>query len=190
MFKDLADTLASVAATVAIVSALVSWYRSSRRPLKITRVLVHRSSDKALFILVVRNVKDYPVTIKRTECYRRKKYEVEKKSGGKPKYSELFFGPDMIFDCKETFEIAANGHTDIRISSVCLSDITAKLLFRLYTSHGYHELWSKVVVSRSFDFYDLEYRHDYESKRPAKAMYYWKLFIELTPRCCRSPRRS
>jgi hypothetical protein len=127
--------------------------------------------------LVVKNVKPYPVVIKRTDCYRRKKYEVQKKHGEKPEYSELFSGSERIFGTKAEFEIAANGHTDIRISDVSLSDIPTRLLFLLETSHGYHELWCKevtVVEIGKVDVYSLEYKLDFESKWHAKVVYYWK----------------
>ena len=83
----------------------------------------------------------------------------------------------MIFTNKETFEIAAKGHTDIRICDVSLSDIPAKLLFLLETSHGYHELWCKDVILVEIgkaDVYSLEYKCDFNSKWLAKAVYYWK----------------
>jgi len=162
---------------------MTGWYRSARRQLKITRTVVHKKNEKGTFILVVKNVKPYPVVIKRTDCYRRKKYEIQKKHGGKPEYSELFSGSEMIFSNKEVFEIAANGHTDIRISDVSLSDIPAKLLFLLETSHGYHELWCEevmIVEMGKTEVYSLEYKHDFESKWFAKTVYYWKKLKELT----------
>ncbi|HEX7061541.1 MAG TPA: hypothetical protein VF200_06190 [Woeseiaceae bacterium] len=184
-FKIAVDILASLSAIVAIVSAMTSWYRSARRPLKIVRTVIHKKNDKATFILVVKNVKPHPVVIRRTDCYRRKKYEVQKKHGGKPEYSELFPVSERIFDSKEIFEIAANGHTDIRISDVSWSDIPAKLLFLLETSHGYHELWCKelmIVEIGKAEVYSLEYTHDFESKWRAKVVYYWKRLKELTRR--------
>lgn len=192
-YKVLADTLASVAAFVAIVSVMVSWYRSATKPLKITRVVVHRKEDETTFILVVKNVKPYPVTIKRTDCYRRKKHQVQKKLGGKPEYSELFPGSEMLSTSRQAFEIAANGYTDIRIAGARNLDIPEKLLFLLETSHGYHELWCKdvsIVEIGKVDVYSVEYKYDHESKRRAKALYYWKLLKELTTRSSRRLRRG
>ena len=162
---------------------MVSWYRSARRPLKVIRVVVHKKSDEITFIIVVKNVKDYPVTIKRADCYRRKKYEVQKKHGGKPEYSEFYPGSEMIFTSKETFEIPANAYTDIRINVPAAPTIPSKLLFLFETSHGYHELRCKdvsIVEIGKLDVYGVEYRLDYESKYRAKAVYYWKLLKELT----------
>jgi len=192
-YKVLADTLASVAAFVAIVGVMASWYRSARKPLKIMRVVVHRKEDETTFILVVKNVKPYPVTIKRTDCYRRKKYQVQKELGGKPEYSELFPGSEMLSTSRQAFEIAANGHTDIRIAGARNLTIPEKLLFLLETSHGYHELWCKdvsIVEIGKVDVYSVEYKYDYESKRRAKALYYWKLLKELTTRCSRPLHRG
>jgi len=184
-FKVIVDTLASLSAFIAIVSVMVGWYRSARKPLKIVRTVIHKENDKATFILVVKSVKEYPVAIKRLDCYRRKKYEVQKKEGGKPEYSVVFAGSEMIFGSKETFQIAANGHTDIRVSEVGFSDVPSKLLFLLETSHGYHELWCKDVTTVELgktEVYSLEYGYEFESKWPAKAVYYWKKLRELTRR--------
>lgn len=182
-YKVIADTLASIAAFVAIVSVMVSWYRSARKPLKITRVVVHRKNDETTFILVVKNVKPYPITIRSIECYRRKKYEVQKKLGGKLEYSELFPGKAKLSSSSQPFEINANGHTDIKIASKANLDIPGKLLFLFETSHGFHELWCKdisIVDIGKVDVYGVEYKHDYESKYKAKLLYYWKLLKELT----------
>lgn len=192
-YKIIADTLASFASFVAIVSVMVGWYRSARKPLKITRVVVHRKKDETTFILVVKNVKPYPVTIKRVDCYRRKKYEVQKKSEGRPEYSALYPGSEILFTNVQEFEIAANGHTDIRITVASNIDAPEKFLFLLETSHGHHELWCKhisIVEIGKVDVYDLEYRLDYNSKYRAKAMYYWKLMKELTISCSRRLRRG
>jgi len=181
-YKVIADTLASVAAFVAIVSVMVGWYRSARRPLKITRVVIHRKKDETTFILVVKNVKPYPITVKRTECYRRKKYEVQKKLGGKLEYSELFPGSELLSTSSQAFEIFPNGHTDIRIGGASNLDIPQKLLFLLETSHGYHELWCKdvsIVDIGKVNVYGMEFKHDCESKYQAKSLYYWKLIKEL-----------
>lgn len=192
-FKITVDILASLSALIAIVSVMVSWYRSARKPLKIARTVVHKKNDQATFILAVKNVKPYPVVIRRTDCYRRKKYEVQKKHGGKPEYSELFSGSEKIFGSKEMFEIAANGHTNIRISDVSLSDIPPKLLFLLETSHGYHELWCKeltIVEIGKVEVYSLEYKHDFESKWRAKAVHHWKRLKELTRRSAGRAKRT
>jgi len=181
-FKVLVDTLASIASLVAIVSVMVGWYRSARRPLRVTRVVVHKSTNDLTFIVLVKNVKDYPVTIQRTDCYRRKKYEVQKKHGGRPEYSKFFPGSEMIFTSRDTFEIAANGHTDIRIRIAGTTDIPSRLLFLLETSHGYHELWCKeivVVEIGKVEVYGVEYKDEYRSKWIARAMYHVALLRDL-----------
>lgn len=187
-FKTLVDTLASVASIIAIITAMISWYRSAKRPLSITRVVVHKSAEGTKFIVFVKNVKDYPVTINSIECYRKKKYEVQKRQGGKPEYSELFLGTEMVFPNKGTFEIPANGHANIQISISSVVDVPRKLLFLTRTSHGFHELWCKEVIVVEVgqpDVYSLEYKHEYESKWIAKTKYYVALIRELTIRCSR-----
>jgi len=192
-YKVIADTLASVAAFVAIVSVMVSWYRNARRPLKITRAVIHSKEREKTFILVIKNVKPYPVTINRTECYRKKKYEIQKKLGGRPEYSALFPRSEQLFVSGQTFEIAANGHTDIRFSASVDSDIPKKLLFLLETSHGYHQLWCKDITTveiEKVDVYSVEYRLDYSTKCRAKAIYYWKFLKGLITSCSRRLRRG
>lgn len=53
------DLLSSVASLVAIVSVLVAWYQSRRKPLKIKRVLVHQKEQSTkifIFLLIVRPI--------------------------------------------------------------------------------------------------------------------------------------
>ena len=182
-FKVIVDTLSSIAAFIAIVSVMASWYRSSRKPLKVDRVVLHKKSDDITFIIVIKNRNAYPVTINRSDCYKRKKYEVQKKHGGKPEFSEFYSGSEMLFTCKETFEIQANANTDIRINMAAAATIPPKLLFLFQTSHGPHELRCKdvsVVEFEKLDVYGLEYKLDYKHKYKAKTVYYWKKVKELT----------
>jgi hypothetical protein len=182
-FKVIVDTLSSLAAFVAIVSVMIGWYRSARKPLKISRVVIHKEDNKNTFILVIRNVKNHPAMIKRVDCYRGKKYEVQKKPGRLPEYNEFHPGSKMIFCCENAFEIPANAHTDIRIEVATNIDIPSKLLFLLETSHGYHDLNCRdisIVNIGKVDVYSLEYDHEFETKYRAKVVYYWELLKELT----------
>lgn len=192
-YKVVADTLASMAAFVAIVTSMLGWYQSARKPLKVTRVVVHQKDSESKFIIVVRNVKPYPVTIKAVDCYRRKRYQVQKKTGGKPEYDELFPGSEQMFRDQVDCEISANGHTDVIVTANPQTDIPSKLLFLLDTSHGYHELWCKevtVVEIGQVEVYGVEYKYDYYSKLPARTRYFWKRVVELTRSCSRRLRRG
>lgn len=185
LFKFIVDILTSLASIVAIVSVLISWYRDTRRPLTIRRVVVHRKKDETTFILLVKNVKDYPVTIKRTDCYKRKKFQVQKKQGGKLEYSEVFPSSERVFTSTEVFEIPPIGHTDIRIKMEDATNVPSQLLFCIESSHGYHELRCRdivVVEIGTVDFYRLEYKKEYSSKWFAKIMYYLALIQSLTNR--------
>lgn len=178
--KFLVDILASLSSAIAIGTVMVGWYLSTRKPLKVTRLVIHKQKGTATYIPIVRNVKAYPVTIKRTDCYKRKKYEVQKRHGGRPEYSELFPSSELVFTTKKRFNIAAKGHTDIRIENVALSDVPNKLLFLLETSHGFHELWCKdivIVEVGKADVYSLIYGYDFKSKWLAKIVYYWKKLV-------------
>jgi len=189
-YKAIADTLASGAAFVAIVAALHGWYQSARRPLKISRVIVHQKASESNFIIEVENVKPYPVTIKAVDCYRGKRFRVKKTFGGRLVYHELFPISEQIFSDRVECEISANGHKDVRVSSSRQSNIPCKLLFLLDTSHGYHELCCNKVAGIDIDCSEwLEYKYDYSSKLPAKIRYVWERAVELIKRCTRMLRR-
>lgn len=179
----MADILASGAAFVAIVVAMYGWYQSARRPLNIARIVVHQKDSESNFIIVVRNVKPYPVKIKAVDCYKRKRYQVQKKIGGKPEYDELFPVKDQLFRDRADCEVSAKGHANVCVSIGPQSDIPSKLLFLLDTSHGYQELWCKeitVIEIGQVEVYGVEYKHDFIYKLPAKMCYVWKRFVDLT----------
>lgn len=187
-FKVFVDALASVASIVAIVSVLVGWYRSARKPLKIVRVVVHRKMDGMTFILITKNRQAYPVTTKRIDCYRRKIFEVQKKIGSKPEYSERLSSREALFMEGARFEVPASANIDLHIDADGSADIPGRLLFSIDTSHGYHELWCDdvtVVDIGKADVYSVDYNEEYHSKAAAKLMFYWKTLGELTRRWSR-----
>lgn len=179
-FKLVVDILSSLAALVAIVVALAAWYRSARRPLQIDRIVIHRKEQASTFILLVRNVKSDPVTIKRVGCYKRKKHQVQRKHGSSPEYSATFSSADMVFDAPGEFEVLPNGSTDVRVQASGASEAPGALLFLLHTTHGFHELWcrdiTEVEVGKA-NVYNVEYQHDYDSAWRAKVVFYWKRFL-------------
>ncbi|WP_445003467.1 hypothetical protein [Halomonas mongoliensis] len=192
-FKIFIDILASLAAIVAIVSVLVGWYCSSRKPLKIVRVVVHKTQKDMTFILVTKNRQPYPVTTKRIDCYRRKIFEVQKKVGGEPEYSERLSSREALFMGRSEFEVPANANTDLRLKVTGAADIPNRLLFSVDSSHGYHEIWcdeiSVLEVGRT-EVYSVDYKDEYKSKVAAKVMYRWRIVQELARRCSRRLRRS
>lgn len=175
-YKYIVDILSSTASLIAILTVLYSWYKSAQKPLAIDRVVVHKSNSSNTYILVIKNRKPYPVTIKATRCYTTKVYEVEVKTGRKPEYSEQLLGSNSLFQNTSDFEIAPNGHTDIRITGSNPPEKVNKLLFSINTSHGYHELWCKEILLVDVgvaETYDLDYRHPFNYKITAKLKYYW-----------------
>jgi hypothetical protein len=190
-YKLIADTLASLAAFVAIVSVLASWYRSIRKPLVIQRIIVHRKEDETTFILIIKNVKDYPVEIKKLEGYKRKKYTVQKKVGQKPEFSEGLPLSERLFFSKERFDISPSGNTDVQITVNGQCDVPHKLLLSFSTSHGYHECWCKDILSvpvGEVNLYRLDYKSNPKTKVGAKALYWWVVIKELTKSCSRGLR--
>ena len=193
LFKVIVDTLASVASIIAIVSVLVSWYRSARKPLVVESLVIHQKQQETTFILRVRNVKDYPVEIKRIDCYRRKKYTVQKKTGQKPEYFEGLPLAERIFTAENAWCVAANGHTDIRVPLNSEVEIPPKILFFMETSHGFHELWCSdltIVPIGKVEVYDLEYKYNPTSRAHAKARYWFMVVKELPKTSIRWIRRG
>lgn len=185
-YKLIVDMLASIAALVAIITVLISWYRSARKPLVIDRLVVHAKNNETTFILIVKNIKDHPVDIKQIECYQRKNYTVKKKTGQRAEYFEGLPHSAKIFCSNESRQIAANGLEDVRICLDRKVRIPSKLLFLMKTSHGYQEIWCSdilIVPIGQSEAYTLEYNRDFESKLQAKAMYWFLKFKELPKKC-------
>jgi len=184
-FKTIVDTLASIASSIAIISVAISWYRSSRKPLKIKRVVVHRDEGFSTFILVTENRQNYPVFITRSDCYKRKIFEVMKKNGGFPEYSERLSSREGIFNSRDTFEVPAKAYTDLRIRVSGIPEVPKRLFFSIDTSHGYHELACKdisVVDIGKVEVFGAEYKDEYNSKIAAKLAFLGKILKELTIR--------
>lgn len=176
-FKLLMDIVASLAALVAIVTILISWYRNAQKTLRIERVIIYGKQANTIYNLVVKNRKDYPVVIKSITCYTKKVYNIEKKPNEKPAYSELLKGSDILSRNKENHTVGPKGNTDIKMVGIHSKDKINKLLFCIESSHGSYQIWCRNLVFEKFgkcDVYDLEYRHEYESWLLAKTKYYWE----------------
>ena len=170
------DLLASVASVVAIVAALIAWYRSAQEPLRIKRVVLHLKKNASTFILIVKNRKPYPVDIKSISCYTRLLVEIKKSANEPSEYSELLNLADSVFDSTTQFTIGANGDTDIRIKAAQVPGGYGKLLFSMHTSHGYHRLWCKRILEVNMgagQLRQLDYRRDFESRTSGRLFYLW-----------------
>ncbi|WP_461437494.1 hypothetical protein [Marinobacter nauticus] len=192
-FKVVVDTLASLAALVAILSVLVGWYSSARKPLSISRVVVHKKNDGFTYIIVTKNRKSYPVETKRIDCFSRKTFEIEQRVGEKPEYVEKLSSRYAVFSSKASFEVPAKGNIDIRIEVDRQTDIPDHLIFSIDTTHGYHEISCNditVVEIGKTVVYSVEFKKEYGSKSRAKMVYFWRRIVELTRRCSRRLRRA
>lgn len=178
-FKLIVDLLASGAAFVAIVAALTAWYRSARKLLAIDRLIIHKKTGESIFILILKNRKEYPVIIKRIDCYTRRQFTVQQKPGEPPEYEELLNSADQIFSDNSEAHLAANAHTDLRIKTRPITDSHSKLLFLFDTSHGFHQLWCGnilVVPIGAVETYTLDYKRDFHSRIQARPFYTWAKF--------------
>ncbi len=182
-YKYVVNALASTASLIAIITVLWSWYNRSKMPLKIERLVVHNKVGKSTYIIVIKNSKSYPVNIKSTSCYTQASYKVEKENNQKPEYMETLSLSNNLFVNNDSFEIGANGHTDIRIPGQHLKSDITKLLFSIQTSHGYHQVWCNSIITvdmtGKIQTYGMEEMFEFDSKFKAKRKYYWLKFIHI-----------
>jgi len=174
-YKYIVDILSSLASFVAIVVVLISWYKSSTKPLKIEKVVVHKKEKESTYILIVKNTKDFPVEIKSTTCFTKRIFKVKQKKDQKPEYLNELNYTYSPFRNQDKFDISANGHTDIKISGTNIDSNLSKLLFTFHTSHGYHELWCKNISTSEIgkvETYSLE-EYEFDSTLRAKIKYYF-----------------
>lgn len=171
------DTLTATASFIAIGSVLWSWYRNTQKPLIVDRVVIHQKLYESTYILIIKNRKPYPVQINSASCFSKKSYLVRKVADHNPSYSSILNMAFCKFSSKETLEIGANGHTEMRIKGNVLKEPLERMLFSLKTSHGYHELWCKniltVDMSGNTSVYTLDYDYEYHNKFKANIRYYW-----------------
>lgn len=177
-FLIVVDILASAAAIVAIGTALFGWWRASRAPLTVKRVVVHQGSASTVFILIVKNVRPFPVVVSEIDCYTRKKYTVQRRDGGRPEYSVVLSSQHSVFTFRQSAEILPGGITDIRVPLPGTVAAPAALLFLMRTSHGYQELWCRDVETAQLGVaktYRVTFRESYETLLRARLVYLWQL---------------
>lgn len=139
-FKLCVDILSSLASFIAIATVLISWFKNSQKALKIDHVVVHSKKAESIFILVIENRKPYPVTIKTISAFLKSNILVEKCKNLPPIYKNTLSATDLVFMSSQSFEIPANGYTEIRIHTEAKAMKYSSLTFSIHTSHGYHQL--------------------------------------------------
>jgi hypothetical protein len=174
-FKTVVDTLSSVAAIIAIITVLTAWYKNARRALYIKQVVIHQTSDKFTYIIQIKNIKSYSVTIKDMRSYKKKSFFVEKIEHQKPKYSYGYQTKDLAFQTSEEFTIQANGLTEIQVpTSIKLEGIN-QLIIDMGTSHGDQLIICKNIILAPMTatlVFDLEFDENYSSKFAALYNFY------------------
>lgn len=182
-YKYAVDILSSIASVIAIVTVLVSWYRNTQSALKVQRVVIHRRKVDSDYILVIKNRKPYPVIINSISCFLKYTFNVEKKSTQPVEYSETLSLGDRVFFENENYEISPNGNANIKIKGGIVNHELLKLLFTLQTSHGYHEIWCKNIVTVDITGKSktskMDFMYDTDSKLKAKVKFYWEVLINL-----------
>lgn len=180
-FKMFVDIVSSLASIVAIVSVLYSWLKSKEDPLTLDRIVIHRNEKYSNYIVGVKNRKPYPVKILATKCYTKRKFHVEQKSNNKLYFSGILSLENLVFEDLSVFEIGANGSEFLKFNEKRkLNDDIEKLLFLFETSHGYHDLSCKDIISVDIGTTNnvgIKYNEMFDSKSKAMIQYY-KLKIQ------------
>ena len=174
-FKTVVDTLSSLAALIAIVTVLVAWFKSARRALSIKQIVISQTAEKFTYIIKIKNIKPYSVTIKDIRCYKQKSFMVEKTNNQKPKYSYGYQLQDMAFKTNENFIIQANGLTEIQVSSNNILPDIEKLIIDMGTSHGDQLITCKnitLVPMTATLVIGMEFNKHYSSKSEALYNFY------------------
>jgi hypothetical protein len=174
-FKTIVDTLSSLAALIAIITVLIAWYKNARKALSIKQVVIHQTPEQFTYIIKVKNIKPYAVTIKDINCYKQKSFMVEKENNKKPKYSYGYQFNDMAFQSREEFTIQADGLTEISIpTNIKLNDIE-QLIIDMGTSHGDQLIICKNIILAPMSatlVLGMEFNEHYSSKYEALCNYY------------------
>tara|TARA_R110000765_G_scaffold418819_2_gene522591 strand:- start:1626 stop:1931 length:306 start_codon:yes stop_codon:yes gene_type:complete len=100
------------------------------------------------------------------------------KNNQKPECIDALALNDSLFITSDSFEIGANGHTDIQISGNYLNPNIRKLLFVIHTSHGYHKVWCSKIITvdmtlKTVIFNMYEFDSKIKAKIKAKMKYYF-----------------
>ena len=151
-FKFMVDILSSIASFVAIVTVLYSWRISKLPPLKVSQLIISPKQNKLRVFIRILNRKLYPVVIKSITCYKKQKYQINKKKLERPQLWPLTDVSDKLFAVNEEAEIPELGQfsKEVHIDAT-LSDAKS-LFFSVHTSHGILRLKCKNVY-----IFDKEY---------------------------------
>lgn len=174
------DLLSSVASLVAIVSVLVAWYQSRRKPLKIKRVLVHQKEQSTKIFIFLINRAAYPVKINGIKCFKKISYQVFQKKDYCPERVQQLDYNDFIFEThrKEEIEAFANCHVVVDIEHLVQVD-SKKLILSLQTSHGYHLLKVNdidvVRMGVASEGYLVPFEKVFDSSLKARAYHFFKI---------------
>ena len=129
-FKVIVDVLSSVTSFIAITTVLFYWYRSAQKPLSIQRVVVHNKKESKRFILVVKNHKDYPVTIKGINGFLKSKAQVEKFNGYEPEYREYYLYMTAFLSVMKSLRLQPMGTQILRLKIHLICGQVKSLCFR------------------------------------------------------------
>lgn len=153
-FKLFIDIISSISAIVAIVSVLSIWWRGTKPPIKIKRVLFQKEENGSCrFITEINNKKEYPIKINKIEAYRHRLYRVERKRGSKPRAMDGFDLKERIYISREEVKIYSFGEEDITVTIENFTDYGIKqVYFLLNTSHGYYVLKTKNILEVNMGF--------------------------------------
>ena len=145
-FKLIVDILSSLASIIAIVTFLFVWISNNRKPIKLEHVLVDLDDEEAAYVFLVRNRRDYAITVNTCRCFAKKEHRVEQEVRKKPVIYSSFPGNGFVLESVEPKTIEPNGYDKLIYKTHNIRANSGERLFiHLDTSHGYFELCSSKV---------------------------------------------
>jgi len=138
-FKLIVDILASLAALVAILTVLVSWWYSRLPPLIVSQMVISRSGSKHQVFVRLQNRRQYPVKILSLDCYRDKKFNVRGNGSEKPTLFPSVNVGDKVLSYEE-LNVVEFGESTFNTETNAENLDIKKFYFSVRTSHGRMDL--------------------------------------------------
>ena len=144
-FKLIVDILASLAALVAILTVLGSWWHSRLPPLIVSQMVISRVGSKHRIFVRLQNRRQYPVKILSLDCYRDRKFNVRGNRNEKPTLFPSVSVGDKVLSYKE-LDIVEFGESIFDTETSVENLDIDRFYFSVRTLHGRMDLVCNNVV--------------------------------------------
>ncbi|PTP90349.1 hypothetical protein [Vibrio splendidus] len=138
-FKLIVDVLASLAALVAILTVLFSWWYSRLPPLIVSQMVISRTGNKHRIFVRLQNRRQYPVKILSLDCFRDKKFNVRGNGNEKPTLFPSVNVGDKVLSYGE-LHVVERGEIIFETETNVENLDIGKFYFSIRTLHGRMDL--------------------------------------------------